>query len=108
MSFTGDENHDITATNAGVMTKRYRDSFPAGSNPTLGGFFGKTALLAILNGPNCVGIRYYYALDSAGNKQLVLVGADASENDLMGHDNPCKETSILCPTHCGANDVLNS
>ena len=105
--FTGNENHDITFADAGVMTKRYRDA-NQGTNPVLGGFFGKTALLALLNQTDCVGIRYYYALDSAGNKQLVLVGVNSSENDLVSRDNLCKEMSIPCPTHCSSSNVLNS
>ena len=105
MSFTGNENHDISFTNAAVMTKKYRDNNPGA---ILGGFFGKTALLALLNQSNCVGISYYYGLDANGNKVLVLAGCDANENDLTGPTNLCKEMSVLCPPHCGTNDILNS
>jgi hypothetical protein len=106
--FTGNENHDIKFADAGVLTKNYRLTIPAGD--TLGGFFGKAALLQILNQPNCVGIRYYYGLNANNDKVLVIVGTDANENDLVDATNNyvCKEMSVLCPPHCGNNNVLNS
>src|SRR5438309_8651484 len=105
MSFTGNENHDITLNDASLLTKEYRKKNPG---QILGGFFGKTALLDLLNQTGCVGIRYYYGIDSSGNKVLVLCGADANENDILGPgSNVCKEMSLICPPRCGANDVLN-
>ena len=31
----------------------------------------------------CVGVRAYYGLDEAGQPQLVLVGYDANDNDIL-------------------------
>ena len=105
--FTGKENHDISFNDAGVMTKAYRTANPG---QILGGFFGKDALMEMLNETDCVGIRYYYGLDGNGNKVMVLVGTDANENDLVDETkgDVCKEMSIICPPHCGNNNILNS
>jgi hypothetical protein len=103
---TGNENHDISFANAGVMTKKYRTSVPASA--IIGGFFGKKAILEILSQDDCVGIRYYYGLDANGTDVLILVGVDANGDDLTGTNNVCKEMSILCPTMCSATNALNS
>lgn len=104
MSFTGREDHSITLADAAKLTKKYRGSVPHGE--IKGGFFGKEALLELLNQPDCVGIRYYYGLDEQNTKVMVLVGADANEDDL--DKGLIKEASLLCPPRCGSNNLLNS
>ncbi len=97
MSFTGQENHDITLDEAKEWTKNYRVQVP--SNATKAHFFGKDAIQAILNQDDCVGIRIYYALDTEDRQQLIVVGADANENDL--HEGLLAERSFPCPPSCG-------
>lgn len=104
MSFTGNENHDIPLSTASQWTKNYREA--SGSGATLAHFFGKAAIQAILNQPNCVGIRMYYALDPDGKKQLILVGTDAAENDLV--NGLLAERSTACPPICSNSNPLNS
>ncbi len=103
MSFTGNESHNITLTEAAQMTENYRDAHPGA---TKGFFYGKAALQNILNQANCVGIRIYYAQDNAGQPKLVLVGADGNENDL--YNGELAEFGAPCPDHCGNANPLNS
>jgi hypothetical protein len=98
MSFTGSEDHSIDLTTASSWTANYRG---ADSSGVKAHFFGKNAIQQILNQSGCVGIRIYYALDDNGDKQLILVGADSSENDL--YNGYLAERSIVCPTHCGSS-----
>jgi sensor domain CHASE-containing protein len=104
MSFTGNENHDITLAAAAIMTKRYRDSISAGD--IIGHYFGKDAISDILNQSNCVGIRIYHALNSDNVKQLVIVGVTSDENDQ--YTEKLAENSFLCPSLCAADNPLNS
>ncbi len=103
MSFTGREDHSITLATAGDWTRNYRT---ANSGATKGHFFGRDAIESILAQEGCVGIRIYYALDGSGVKQLIINGALANENDL--YNGVLAERSITCPTHCGANNPLNT
>jgi len=104
MSFTGHEDHDFPLDTAAQWTKNYRDANP--TNAIKAHFFGKDAIQAILNQENCVGIRIYYALDPGGVKQLIIVGADANENDL--YQGLIAERSMSCPTMCSATNPLNT
>ena len=103
MPFTGDENHAIAKSDAAQLTARYRVGLPPGSK--IGGFFGKAALVKILNQPDCVGIRYYYGKDNTNSPVLVLVGATANQDDLV--DGELAEISLPCPNWCGRANVLN-
>lgn len=106
MAFTGSEQHEISFEVGGALTKKYRDQMAPGQRK--GGFFGSEAIQALLNQDHCVGIRYYYGLDKNGKQELVLVGTDANENDLVGEGNLCMDVSIPCPDRCGENNILNT
>ncbi len=105
MAFTGNENHDITLEEASALTEAYRDSQTT-SDYIKAEFFGKTALLEILNQENCVGIRIYYGIDSNGIPRQILVGAAANEDDLVS--GKIAEKGILCPAQCSSSNSLNS
>ena len=100
--FTGKEGKVITTTVASDMTEAYRDANPGA---TKGHFIGKDILKDILAQSGCMGVRIYYGIDE-GEKTLVLVGADSSENDQI--------TGIIadrlenCPPKCGISNDLNS
>lgn len=103
MSFTGAENHAITLTEASGWTRTYREK---NIGATKGHFYGKNAIQAIINQTGCVGIRIYYAIDTIGANQLIIVGATSAEDDL--YNGLLAERSIPCPTRCGATNPLNS
>lgn len=102
MSFTGKENHDITLDEAVSWTRAYRAN--SAENSTKAHFFGKDAIQAILDQEQCVGIRVYYALDPEGKQQLIIVGADANEQDL--HQGKLAERSFPCPPLCDSTSPL--
>jgi hypothetical protein len=102
MSFTGHEDHSITLAEAADITKNFRDAHP---NQPKGVFFGKDALQAIIDQPNAVGIRCYFA-EKNGDLTLVLVGADAAENDLFNGD--LADVGKPCPPFNSTPNPLNS
>jgi len=104
MSFTGNEDHSITLADAAVLTKKYRDSVAAGTR--IAGFFGRAAIEAILAQADSVGIRYYHGINDRSEPVLVLVGADADENDL--YQGVLAEAAMPCPTRCSSANALNS
>ena len=104
MGFTGNEDHSITLEDAAKLTANYRKN--SGVNAIKGGYFGKTALKDIVDQKGCVGIRFYYGQKDDGTPCLVLVGADAAENDMT--NGRLAERELPCPPDCGEDNVLNS
>lgn len=102
MAFDGTEGGQITLEQGADMTGKYRDNNPG---KLKGHFFGKDILRNILSQEGCMGIRMYYAEDSKGEKALVIVGADASENDMT---ELVADISMPCPSRCGSSNGLNS
>lgn len=104
MSFTGNEDHDVPLATASEWTENYRNTITSGA--TIAHYFGKKAIMDILAQETCVGMRIYYALDEVGAKHLILVGVDASQNDL--YQGKLAERSKTCPNFCSAANPLNS
>ena len=102
MTFTGSEDHSITLAEASAMTANYRNANPG---ETTAHAFGKNAITAIFAQTGCVGMRIYYALDDSGVKYLIIVGLDASGNDLSS--GLLAERSYLCPNACSSANSLN-
>jgi hypothetical protein len=102
MPFTGNENHAMSLEDAAQLTKNYRDSVSAGT--MLGGFFGKTTLLSILNQTGCVGMRIYNAVLGDGMPTYVLVGVDSPGEDM--EDGVIAEIVIVCPPICPKESTL--
>lgn len=102
MAFDGTEGSAITLSNGASMTNEYRQRNPGAVK---GHFFGKEILNQILDQEGCMGIRMYYGLDEDGNKQLVIVGADSDENDML---DLVADFSVPCPSACSTPNALNS
>jgi hypothetical protein len=102
MSFNGNEGDFISLKDASDQTKAYRTANPGSIN---GHYVGKNKLLDILNGTGCVGIRIYYAIAPDGTKNLMIVGVDASENDITSL---VLDHMFPCPSYCGNSNSLNS
>ncbi len=103
MAFNGNESKKVTLAKAAVWTSNYRETVSAGE--TIAHFFGKEKLNSILSQSGCMGIRIYYGIDN-GEKNLVLVGADADENDQL--NGIILQHSSKCPTFCSEPNALNS
>jgi hypothetical protein len=98
MAFTGNEASVFPLSTAAQWTENYRNTIVTGD--TVAHFFGKNIINSILAQERCMGIRIYYALDETGKKQLIIVGADASENDL--YNGIIAERSSACPPFCSS------
>ena len=104
MAFTGNENHDIDLSVAADWTARYRGTIAA--NDTIGEYFGKTALQAILDQEDCVGVRIYFSIDEEDEKHLIICGVKANEDDL--YNGLLAENALKSPPMSGASNSLNS
>jgi hypothetical protein len=93
--FTGSEGQQIPLTEAVSMTANFRTAYP---NSIKALFYGSEILNDILDQEDVVGIRMYFAIDEDGAKQLVLVGVDASGNDL--YEGIVADRGYPCPTNC--------
>ncbi len=102
MAFTGEEDHGMSLEEAAKLTANYRQSVSAGT--MLGGFFGKTAILSILNQTGCVGMRIYNGQFKDGAATYVLVGVDAAGEDL--EDGEIAEICLPCPPNCPVSSTL--
>jgi hypothetical protein len=80
---TGREGGPIKLDEAASWTKNYREKHPG---ETISQFFGKEILERILSQEGCLGIRFYYALDHAGKKHLVITGVVSDGNDQIQED----------------------
>jgi hypothetical protein len=98
----GTEGGQINLDVASAMTAKYRKAEPSAIR---GRLFGKDAINALLNQTGCMGIRIYYGLSVAGEKELILVGTDASGNDMT---QLVMDMSKLCPPYSSIPNSLNS
>jgi hypothetical protein len=101
MAFTGKEVHEVSLNDAASMTALYRLTHLLQPRAV---YFGKDALLEVLLQDQCVGARFYFAMDGL-NLTLAFVGVTADENDMLGL--VC-DTGLRCPPHCGVSNDLNS
>lgn len=102
MSFNGNEGEQISLTQGAELTGRYQTSNP---DSVKGIFFGREKIRALLDQPDCMGVRIYLGQDAQGNPSLVLVGADAQENDLLEF---VLDVGHRCPPSCSGQNPLNS
>lgn len=105
MAFDGSEGGPIQLNKAKGYTATYRAQNPNGLK---GHFFGREILNDILEQTGCEGIRIYYGINDDGEQALVLVGADANEDDMLGETHTIGDYSIACPNRCGSSNALNS
>jgi hypothetical protein len=103
MALNGDEGGFIPLDEAVIWTANYRNSDPGA---TRAHFFGIHKILQLLGQDNCVGIRVYYAINTTGERQLVMVGVDAQERDILA-TGVVLDQSFPCPSCCDALSPLN-
>lgn len=85
------QDHSITYDVAHTMTHKFRTEYPSLNT---GNWFGKTALLSVLNQEGCVGIRFYNAIDEYGILKLVGVGVKTDNTEMTG--GVIIERSVCC------------
>ncbi len=102
MACNGKEGGQISLSEGAAMTAAYRAANPGATKAHL---FGKAILNDILAQDGCMGMRMYYGINNDGEKQLVLVGVDSDEHDMV--NGIVADLSKLCPTMCDGNSPLN-
>lgn len=112
MAYNGNEGAPIALSTASEWTANYRATgTPTAPAEPLAHFFGEKLILRILGQSGCVGIRIYYGIDGDGNKALIMVGADANQNDIIGTAAApaiIGNYSLPCPMSCSSANSLNS
>nr|HTS87188.1 hypothetical protein [Gemmatimonadales bacterium] len=100
-------NHLISATDGATMTARFR-----GANPrsVRGWLFDRSAFDSLLGQASCAGIRIYRGLKDDGTENLVIVGTDATGNDLVSAmgSGLVAEIGWPCPPMCGTTSILGA
>lgn len=73
LAMIGEEiSHELGAR----MVKDFQDANP---DEVAANYIGRNILEQILNQPDCVGIRFYNAINEVGRKTLVYVGIDTND-----------------------------
>jgi hypothetical protein len=103
MAINGDEGGFIPLGEAAAWTANYRLQ-SAGS--TRAHLWGVNRIQELMADPRCVGIRAYYAIDFNGDKQLVLIGVDKEEKDIVD-TGVALDQSFPCPSCCDITSPLN-
>lgn len=104
MAFSGGGGRAIDSNKAEEWTKSFREGHPG---ETIAHFFGRDILMNILNKEAYPDIRFYYGADGSVS-QLIAVGADATQNDLLGQNRIVADESSPGPTCCSQPNMLNS
>jgi hypothetical protein len=102
MSFTGKENCTVSLATAHDLNENFRNNFP---DQPLGVYFSQKTLNEVLCQTSCVGIRFYFACDDAGQLTLTFAGVTSNEDDILGI---IGDGGLKCPPSCGASNPLNS
>tara|TARA_B110000285_G_C14622483_1_gene379747 strand:+ start:238 stop:549 length:312 start_codon:yes stop_codon:yes gene_type:complete len=103
MAFTGKESEKVTLDEASKWTANYRATIKEGE--IISHYFGKDNINAILEQKGCVGISIYHGIDN-GQKNLILVGMNANEQDM--EKGIIVEKGVPCPPRCKESNRLNS
>jgi hypothetical protein len=103
-TLTGHEDFNTTLTNAIQLPHNFQASVPNDATLVLGEYFGRDAIMALLNQPNCVGVRIYLGRKSNGKLATVLVGVSGDGHDLT--NGPMLENGYPCPPICDSSSVI--
>lgn len=109
MPANADSGNIIATPNAKTLINNFRanSTYYEKDHPVRGvkgAFYGKNKILAILNQPNCIGLRYYFGLNGNGQLVIVLSGEDSNGAGLNG---VVVEEGPLCPPFCGRSNTLD-
>ncbi|MCX8056758.1 MAG: hypothetical protein N3F03_03995 [Ignavibacteria bacterium] len=102
MAFTGKEEHQISLEEAIKLIQNFRSKQKG--EGIKAHYFGKEALMKLLEQEGCVGLRIYYASQEDGTPELVIVGVNEEGKDLVGM---VLDRSWFCPPYCDGESMLN-
>ena len=115
--YSAEVGEDIGYEKGAKMIKTYYDQ---NQDDVLAHFMGRNLIEAILAQPGVVGIRMFHALNEIGIKQLVLVGVDASGDNIINYTEIGENGEIIkkkgivadrtrnCPPYCGDSSGSDS
>jgi hypothetical protein len=106
-TFDGTEGKPLALATFKTWTADYKASLKD-PDTTLAHFFGFQIINKILAEKGCMGIRVYYGIDDAGEKQVMLVGAKENGDNLFpatdalnpNDPNTIADFSYPCPPYC--------
>ena len=108
MPFNGREGKTISMGVAKKWVKNWRDANPGKTEAI---FFGKEKLKELLDEPESVGIRFYFAINDDNEYRLVLIGAKENEDNILpseegkdGVSGPMDDGKP-CPPNCPSNPI---
>lgn len=104
MNLNINQNHDISLEDAKQLIKNYQNSYPIDEHKINSGFFGKDALVKLLNQDKCIGLRIYNAQGTDGKNCFVLVGVNEDQKDMT--NGSILEFTVPCPPECDENSGL--
>ncbi|MBA4313144.1 MAG: hypothetical protein C0417_11005 [Chlorobiaceae bacterium] len=96
-------SHLISLKDGSRMTHAFREQ--AGPDAIKGSLFWKEYIQKLLDQPDCVAMRYYYAIED-GKNTLVLVGVNSDGNDIT--NGTILEVGLPCPPFCSTQNPLTS
>ena len=108
--YSAEVGEDIGYEKGARMIKDYYDQ---NQDDVLAHFMGRNMIEAILAQPGAVGIRMFHAINEIGLKQMVLVGTDATGNNILNYTTIGDDGEIVkhkgivadkmrnCPPYCG-------
>ena len=100
-------SHRISLTEAAAHTRRHRQTLAG--KPREGdhaGAFHGDQVLSLLRQKGCVALRIYHGRNERGHRSMVLVGVDATGNDMTEAE--LLEVCYPCPPMCSDGNALNT
>lgn len=109
MAFTGDEGKMIDPATAQKWIDNYQTKVKSDPKAIFGEFFGFRNIEKLLGQGGALGVRIYYAIDDTGTQRMVLVAANAKENNIAPIDGTKSlglvlEQGAACPPYCTGGD----
>ncbi|MBD80528.1 MAG: hypothetical protein CL840_16545 [Crocinitomicaceae bacterium] len=103
MSFDGNEGTVISYATAHDLTEAFQTD---NSGHVKAFFFGKNHIQDILDQIDCEGIRIYYGQNTSDEPAMVIVGANANEDDQI--NGTILDYGLASPPKSGAANNLNN
>jgi len=100
MVVTGSEGAFITQAEAVTMTTAFRTKF---QKEVKAHMVGKDKLMEILAQEGCEGIRVYNSVNVKGELDVILVGVDSNNKDML---NLILDRTSPCPNYCDTTSAL--
>ncbi len=100
----GRRSHRVTHAQARRMRQRFLRRYQGARHPLRAGVYDRGIFDKILKQRGCKGVRFYPALDDAGELTLLFAGVDGEGHDMLAGiigDMPWR-----CPPYCSATNGI--